>query len=749
MSSKKNQSLVDSFNEESDNRFFAVTESATDAIITIDSDGIVVMWNRAAEEIFGYSRQEIIGNSLELIVPERFWRLHDEGMKKVVSTGQSKLMGKTIELLGKRKDGNEFFIELSLSQWKMKEGIYFTGIIRDITLKKRAEDAIRQATVQLKDSIRQQNLKLIETNKKLQFELKMRKRIESELEKSINIINTTQQQLSDIIDFLPDPTFAVNSERKVIAWNRAIEKLTGIKSEDILLKGDYAYAIPFYGEARPILIDLVLEDDAAVKRNYEHFEKIGQDIFSETFVPNAYQGKGAFLWASASPLFSSDGKIVGAIETIRDVTQRKKMEDQLKYLATHDSLTKVPNRYSLEENLARVVAKAKRGKLGALLMIDIDNFKIVNDSLGHIAGDEVLILLANLLRESIRESDLLFRIGGDEFAIIIEEASLEEASYLAEHLRKIVENAELCLTHPNNCFNLSLSIGLAVIDGKMEPQKILSYADNGLYKAKEDGRNKVVVVDAKQDITVGLNETNKLIGIMKKALINNGFVLYYQPVVKNEDGLVSHYEVLLRLMDGEKMIMPNSFIPVAERYGLMAQIDYFVVNSAFEVLNKYKEINLMVNLSGASIGDQNLLESIEKQIDLYKIKAERIGFEITETNAVKDIIVAEKWIAKIRKMGCLFALDDFGMGFSSFSYLRRLPVDYIKIDGSFIYDMDRDTTHRAFVTAINNIAKALGKKTIAEYVERKEIQEALMAIGVDYSQGYYFVKPKPIENIIV
>ena len=740
---------TDNFNQDSDNRFYAVTESATDAIITINSEGIVVMWNKAAEEMFGYLREEAVGKNLEMIVPSKFWKLHSQGVKRVVDTGKTKIIGKTIEVIGKRKNGEEFFVELSLSSWQGNKELYFTGIIRDITEKKLIEDAIKQTTVQLEHSVKQQNLELIEANKKLSIELQMRRKAEDELENSLKELKATQQQLFDIIDFLPDATFVVDKNRKVIAWNKAIEKMTGIKSKDILYRGDYAYSLPFYGTPRPILIDLILEDSEEIRSQYDFIEKRGNIFYSETFVPQAFEGKGAFLWATASPLFSKDGEIVGAIEAIRDVTQRKKMENQLKYLATHDPLTNVPNRYSLEDNLKRTVGSAKRGKQSALLMIDLDNFKIVNDSLGHIAGDEILITFVNLIKSNLRESDLLFRIGGDEFAIILEDTDIEKAKEIAEKLRLVIEQEELCLAYIKQCFNLTISIGLVVINGNLCPQKLLSYADSALYMAKDVGRNKVILIDAKQDLTDNLAETNIMVGTIKKALVNNDFVLYFQPVIRNDDGVINHYEVLLRIKDDRgNLVMPNTFIPVAERFGLMPQIDLWVVKACFGILKSYPDINLMVNLSGASFGDQDLLDYIEKEIKEQKIVPSRIGFEITETNAVKDIIHAERWISRIRKLGCTFALDDFGIGFSSFSYLRMLPAEYIKIDGSFVRDLDQDSTHRALVEAISNVAKALGKKAIAEYVESREILDELKKLGVEFSQGYYISKPKLITDIV-
>ena len=735
--------------EEYDERFYEVTNSATDAIITINSEGIIAMWNKAAEDIFGYSKIEAIGNNIKIIIPERLWDIHEHATRKVIHTGEKKLIGNTVQLVGVKKDKQEFHIELSLSTWTLKNQVFFTGIIRDITKRISMEKSLELANEQLQGKVKKRTLELTEINKKLQLQLEMRKVAESELEKSINIIRDAQQNLSDIIDFLPDATLVVDKNRRVIAWNRAIEKMTGINKEEILHKGDYAYALPFYGEARPILIDLILDNDEEIKNKYEFIQRKGDILYSETFVPQAFQGRGAYLWATASPLYSNDGKIIGAIETIRDVTERKNMENQLKFIATHDPLTDVPNRRSLEDTLNHTVNKAKKGLIGALLLIDLDNFKIVNDTFGHIIGDEVLIKFVDIINKDLKETDLIFRIGGDEFAILVEETSLDDAMALSEKLRSSIEQSEICLGLHRTCFtHLTISVGIVIIDGKLSPQKLISYADSALYLAKEQGRNKVVIVENNEKLGLKLNETNKIIRLIKNALKENGFVLLFQSVVNNLDKKINHYEVLLRMKDKDQLISPNTFIPVAERFGLMPQIDFWVIRESLKILYDYSDINLMINLSGASLGNESLLKFIEEQISLASIKPSRIGFEITETTAVRDIIQAQKWINSIKKLGCTFALDDFGIGFSSFAYLRMLPVDYLKIDGTFVRDLDRDSTHRALVVAINDVAKTLGKQTIAEFVENEHVLEELKKIGVDYSQGFCISKPKTIYEII-
>lgn len=566
-------------------------------------------------------------------------------------------------------------------------------------------------------------------------------------QKSEEKLRSAHQQLLDIIEFLPDATFVINKEKKVIAWNRAIEEMTGVSKEDIVGKDDYAYAVPFYNEKRPVLIDLIFLNDQEVRKMYRYVKRKDKTLFAEAFITSGNDGKGTYLWLTASPLFNSSGEVVGAIESIRDITENKQVEKRLQYMATHDSLTNIPNRYMLEETLKRTVAKAKRGKKGALLFIDLDNFKIVNDTLGHSAGDEVLISSVNILKSNLRTSDFLARLGGDEFAILLEDTSLEEAWLVAEKLRRAIDDSEVCLVMYRHSVNLSLSIGVVVVDGTLDSQKLLSLADTALYRAKDGGRNKVDFIQADEDAAKTLSRTNQLVTLIKFALKENRFELYYQPVVTVEDKKVLHYEALLRLRDAQgELVSPGKFIPVAERFGLMPQIDRWVVQNSLEKLVDEPELNIFINISGLSLGDEELLVFIEESIKEKGIEPVRIGFEITETAAVRDLKRAENWILRLKKLGCRFALDDFGIGFSSFTYLRMIPADYIKIDGSFISNLNTEPTNIALVQAINTIARTLGKKTVAEFVESQEILSKLEELKIDFAQGYYLGKPAPMPR---
>lgn len=431
----------------------------------------------------------------------------------------------------------------------------------------------------------------------------------------------------------------------------------------------------------------------------------------------------------------------------REVDERRRSEEKLRFMATHDPLTDIPNRYHFAEKLREASLAAGLQNKSALILIDLDNFKVINDTFGHKAGDQLLVDMARLLKKNIRSNDVLARLGGDEFGILLDDTDAVKAARAAEQFRRLLDEGELCVDTQQVCFNLTISIGVVIIDGTLDEQELLSSADTALYAAKEEGKNRISIIESAQD-KAKLSETNIMVNKIKTALRENQFELHFQPVC-DAAGEIVHYEALIRLRNEDGSVLyPNSFIPVAERFGLMAQIDRWVVTTAVKILNDYPgQQRLFVNLSGISLGDKALLAFIETKIRKSGIEPERIGFEITETTAVKDLTQAENWIKRLKALGCCFALDDFGVGFSSFSYLSALPVDYLKIDGSFVREIDSNQRQLALVKAMNSVAHTLGKKTIAEFVENQSIARLLGDIGVDCGQGYYYGKPSPLTSM--
>ncbi len=372
---------------------------------------------------------------------------------------------------------------------------------------------------------------------------------------------------------------------------------------------------------------------------------------------------------------------------------------------------------------------------------------MINDSLGHSVGDKILVAFVQILKRTMPERAFIARFGGDEFAILIEGCSPERAREISEDLRFAVWENNLGLLP--NIFNLSISIsiGIARLDGAINYSRSLALADMALYRAKEKGRNRVMVAEPTHEPLDRLAEITLLIRLVREALAENSFLLYYQPVFSISNGEIVHYEALIRLKDdGAGVILPEKFIPVAENFGLMQQIDTWVVNSCLTHMAERPDMKVFINISGATLEDKDLLDTIESNIRTSGVSPSRIGFEITETSAVRDLSNVERWIRKLKKLGCLFALDDFGTGFSSFSYLQALPVDFIKLDKTFVQNVDKVPVNRAIIQAIISISSILGKKTIAEYIENEAVYKVIKELGVYGGQGFFLGRPDMLNS---
>lgn len=435
-------------------------------------------------------------------------------------------------------------------------------------------------------------------------------------------------------------------------------------------------------------------------------------------------------------------------ERIHDATLR------LRYQASHDTLTGLVNRREFESRLERALLGARQhGHVHTLCYLDLDQFKVVNDSCGHVAGDELLRQLSALLQSRVRERDTLARLGGDEFGVLLENCDLASAQPLAELLRQTVKDYRF--SWHDRAFGVGVSIGMVEINRDSgDLSTLLSAADAACYAAKDRGRNRVHVY-REQD-----GEVQRRRGEMQwaarvgQAMEENRFRLFHQPIVpaRPGSGQPLHHEILLRMLDDDgEPVLPMAFIPAAERYNLMPAIDRWVISKAFSLFQPCfgEDGNSIctVNLSGHSLCDESFHVFVERQFELNGVPHARICFEITETAAITNLREAIRFIELMKQKGCTFSLDDFGSGLSSFSYLKNLPVDYIKIDGSFVRDMHADPMDQAMVEAIHRIGQVMGLRTIAESVESAEILERLRSIGVDYVQGEWLAKPTPLNEL--
>ncbi|MHB8158450.1 MAG: bifunctional diguanylate cyclase/phosphodiesterase, partial [Desulfocucumaceae bacterium] len=586
---------------ESEIKFRALYDSANDAIIIMDGL-IFIDCNPKAMEMFGCERNELIGQSLCSFSQD----FQPDGSPSEERAG--KYLKEVLEgepryfhWSHRRMNGTLFETEISLNRIQLKGSYYTQAIFRDITRRKQREEQLRLHA--------------------------------AALQSAANAVVIT------------------DLEGRIIWINQAFSKLTGYTYEE------------------------AIEKKMDILKSGSQGQALYRELWETIFAGRVWHGemqnrhKDGTIYAeeqTITPVRDAEGKITHFVAIKQDVTKRKQQEQQLSYLATHDPLTGLPNRRVLEDALKRAVARAGRGISSNLLFMDLDNFKLVNDTLGHTAGDQVLFSLTRVIQNLLRTGDLFVRFGGDEFAVHLENITTEEASAIAERMRREVEEYRFIIEDQN--IHLSLSMGLVLINGGQEPGVVLSQADTAMYMAKEQGRNRVVIYRQGQedDVLARLTEANQWVSRVKKALADERFVLYYQPLVRVSNAKVDHYEALIRMIGEEgDIIPPGAFIPAAERYGLMPQIDRWVFKQVVQALQKNQEIMIFMNVSGSSLADENFPAFVEEGMARSGVDPGRLGFEITETAVVQDMVAAEWWVRRIKNLGCRFALDDFGAGFNS------------------------------------------------------------------------------------
>ncbi len=469
------------------------------------------------------------------------------------------------------------------------------------------------------------------------------------------------------------------------------------------------------------------------------------------------RGFGPFAWASPNESLLLLQAFIGvvavmAIALAAVVSERRSVEAQLVHLVAHDPLTGLLSRRRFQEELSLQLAQAGRyGTRGALLFLDLDEFKSVNDGLGHRTGDDLLISLSRLLRGRLRESDLLARLGGDEFAILLPHTDGDQAQVVAGRLLEAIRHHSIVAKE--RPIGITASIGIALFpEYGTTVEELLAHADRALYQAKEKGRNRFGMSVPDRDWHAQMESRLKVERRIRQAFEEDLFLLYAQPILDLRSHRIAQYELLLRMVgDGGTILLPSDFLYIAERFGLIHDIDRWVAQQAIHLLARhgqaFPELRLSVNLSGKAFLDGELLPMIQRELDRTSTNPANLTLEITESAAIADTNQAQRFADALRRLGCRFALDDFGVGFSSLSHLKHLPVDYLKIDGSFIRDLPNNPVDQHLVKAVVEVARGLHKETIAEFVGDEETVQLLREYGVDFAQGFYIGEPRAVPEI--
>ena len=550
--------------------------------------------------------------------------------------------------------------------------------------------------------------------------------------------------LRAIIDNIPDAIYAKDRQARFTLKNDFDAKLMGAETPDQTLgKTDFDYY------PQEIAEGLYRDDMDIIQSGVPIFNKVEQLVRSED---------GEALWYSTTklPLRDSGNQVVGLVGIGRDITEAKHLADRLHHQATHDSLTDLLNRAEFEHRLSSSLANAKAtGRASILCYVDFDQFKILNDSVGHMAGDQLIRQMANLFLERAEAIQAtLARLGGDEFGLLIENCTLDQGRRFAQDLVDAARTVRF--SWEDQSFGVSISVGLTVIDRNLrDVDDALAQADIACYAAKDNGRGRLCVYQASDEETQRRHTELLRAASLENAIANNSLSLMAQPIVRLSDNAlpVSHYEILLRLIgpDGEQLL-PGAFIPAAERYGLMSMIDQWVVQTSLDVLADVARpvdgLRFNINLSGHSLTDAAFQDNLRGMLKESAVPSESLCFEITETAVISNLALAKRFISELRDLGCGIALDDFGCGLSSFSYLKQFPVDYIKIDGSFIKHIADDATDRAIVEAINHVSHVSKLRTVAECVEDQQLIGPLRDLRIDYAQGLAFGSAKPLEDVL-
>lgn len=550
----------------------------------------------------------------------------------------------------------------------------------------------------------------------------------------IQLLLESESRYRDLVETSHDLVWTTDSFGRFTYVNGAAQEIFGLKPNDLINRCFFDF-----------------EDKTSHLPNRRFLSQLKRSGEVRNHVTQLMSTDGQLRWVgvNARMVYDENGKAIGMRGTARDITEQQRAAMQIEYLATHDPLTGLPNRVSLQKTIEKAL---ETGDKGAVVFLDIDHFKYVNDNVGHRQGDHIIVSVAGVIKEiSQQQHGQVFRLGGDEFAVHMPNALRPEASELAESILGRLRQYPVQMSGEARVVKLTASAGVALYPFHgQQAAGLLAAADIALYQAKDSGRNRVVVYG--QDGGETLKTTHKRVLWAKQlrdVLDEDRLVLYTQPVVRLSDQRTMHHEVLVRIEDENgRIVAPGQFIEAAESLGMAQEIDLRVTAKLIEYLQapsrRDAKMRYFLNLSRVSITDPNWTQRFYGLLQSAKIPRGQLVFEISESAAMAEVSITKSFIRELRQLGCRFALDDFGSGFSSFYYLRQFDVDYIKIDGQFVRDLTRDEGNRIFVKALCDVGQGLSKQVVAKWIETADVLQQLKEMGVQYGQGYLFQRPQAL-----
>ncbi|NHZ69772.1 MAG: EAL domain-containing protein, partial [Thermotogales bacterium] len=801
-------------------RLQRIMESAMDAVIVADEKGRILEWNPQAEAMFGWSREEAVGSYLhDTVIPPEHHEAHRQGIGRLMETGETNVLGQRLETTGLRSNGKRFPIELTVAQLHQSQGWLFSAFIRDLTEKKQIEEALRVHEAQLIEAQRLAHLGSWELHlksgrlewsaeihrifgfdpdsfepsyaafidavhpddrdsvtraynesveKKTPYDIVHRllmkdgsiKYVHERGETSYDEHGTPLRSLGTVQDVtastiaeqelqLAATTFkshagilVTDSSGNILRVNPAFEAMTGYSASELIGQN-------------PRMLQSDRQDDKFYERMWSLLGETGQ--WAGELWNRRKDGQLYAELLTLTAVSNSAGEVTHYVGTTQDITERKRAEARIEHLAYYDDLTDLANRRLLHDRLQQEITVARRHAVyGALLYIDLDQFKHLNDALGHPVGDELLRQVAGRLKNLVRAEDTVSRLGGDEFVLVLP-AQDKDLSHVGFEAQAVAEKVRTQLAELYNLnghqYHLSVSTGIVLFpEGDEDADDVLKHADSALYRAKEEGRNTVRFyqpsMQAAADTRLSLEKD------LRDALEHDGFQLHYQPQVDSE-GRIIGAEALIRWQHPQRgMVPPNMFIPVAEETGLILEIGNWVLRTALQQLCEWRRGaageqpgHLAVNVSPRQFHQGNFVDQVLGICEETGVPPDCIELEITESLVMNSIGETIEKMDALRSRGIRFAIDDFGTGYSSLSYLKRLPLDLLKIDQSFVRDIVSDANDAAIVDTIIAMTSHLGLGVIAEGVETLEQLEFLRDRGCSSFQGYYYSHPVPAEEL--